>query len=312
MKLFSHKFLIIFFKGFTMGIADLIPGVSGGTIAFITGIYYELINTINLITLSKFRVLLKFKFSDFWKSINGNFIFSLTFGILSGILFFSSIISFLLTNYSVQVWSFFFGIVISGIFILFSQVKKKKIYYYILILLGIFTAFSLNLIEPSNNKISLIYLFFTSIIAIIAMILPGISGALIFILFGVYEYIIELLNKSIKILSSMQIDLIVSIYSRILVIILGMIIGLKIFSKILKWLFLNFKNQTIFFLIGIMIGSLPKIWPWKNSNNFESIFTYKSEYYINIFSGILFMILGFLILIIFDYYTKKEKKVENN
>ena len=113
-----------------MGIADLIPGVSGGTIAFITGIYYELINTINSITLSKFRVLLKFKFSDFWKSINGNFIFSLTFGILSGILFFSSIISFLLTNYSVQVWSFFFGIVISGIFILFSQVKKKKIYYY--------------------------------------------------------------------------------------------------------------------------------------------------------------------------------------
>ena len=144
------------------------------------------------------------------------------------------------------------------------------------------------------------------------MILPGISGALIFILFGVYEYIIELLNKSIKVLLSMQIDLIISIYSRILVIILGMIIGLKIFSKILKWLFLNFKNQTIFFLIGIMIGSLPKIWPWKNSNNFESIFTYKSDYYINIFSGILFMILGFFILIIFDYYTKKEKKVENN
>ena len=311
MKLFSHKFLIVFFKGITMGIADLIPGVSGGTIAFITGIYYELINTINSITLSKFRVLLKFEFSDFWKSINGNFIISLTFGVLSGILIFSSIISFLLTNYSVQVWSFFFGIVISGIFILFSQVKKKKIYYYILILLGIFTAFSLSLIEPSNNKISLIYLFLTSMIAIIAMILPGISGALIFILFGVYEYIIELLNKSIKILLSMQIDLIISIYSRILVIILGMIIGLKVFSKILKWLFLNFKNQTIFFLIGIMIGSLPKIWPWKNLNNFNSIFNFKSEYYIDIFSGILFMTLGFLILIIFDYYTKKEK-VENN
>jgi putative membrane protein len=295
-----------------MGIADLIPGVSGGTIAFITGIYYELINTINSITLSKFRVLLKFEFSDFWKSINGNFIISLTFGVLSGILIFSSIISFLLTNYSVQVWSFFFGIVISGIFILFNQVKKKKIYYYILILLGIFTAFSLSLIEPSNNKISLIYLFLTSMIAIIAMILPGISGALIFILFGVYEYIIELLNKSIKILLSMQIDLFISIYSRILVIILGMIIGLKVFSKILKWLFLNFKNQTIFFLIGIMIGSLPKIWPWKNLNNFNSIFNFKSEYYIDIFSGILFMTLGFLILIIFDYYTKKEKEVENN
>jgi putative membrane protein len=177
--------------------------------------------------------------------------------------------------------------------------------------LGIFTAFSLSLIEPSNNKISLIYLFLTSMIAIIAMILPGISGALIFILFGVYEYIIELLNKSIKILLSMQIDLFISIYSRILVIILGMIIGLKVFSKILKWLFLNFKNQTIFFLIGIMIGSLPKIWPWKNLNNFNSIFNFKSEYYIDIFSGILFMTLGFLILIIFDYYTKKEK-VENN
>ena len=311
MKLFSQKSLIVFFKGITMGIADLIPGVSGGTIAFITGIYYELINTINSITLSKFRVLLKFEFSDFWKSINGNFIFPLTFGILSGILMFSSIISFLLTNYSVQVWSFFFGIVISGIFILFNQVKKKKIYYYILILLGIFTAFSLSLIEPSNNKISLIYLFLTSMIAIIAMILPGISGALIFILFGVYEYIIELLNKSIKILLSMQIDLIISIYSRILVIILGMTIGLKVFSKILKWLFLNFKSQTIFFLIGIMIGSLPKIWPWKNLNNFNSISTFKSEYYIDIFSGILFMILGILILIIFDCYTKKEK-VENN
>ena len=311
MKLFSQKSLIVFFKGITMGIADLIPGVSGGTIAFITGIYYELINTINSITLSKFRVLLKFEFSDFWKSINGNFIIPLTFGILSGILMFSSIISFLLTNYSVQVWSFFFGIVISGIFILFNQVKKKKIYYYILILLGIFTAFSLSLIEPSNNKISLIYLFLTSMIAIIAMILPGISGALIFILFGVYEYIIELLNKSIKILLSMQIDLIISIYSRILVIILGMTIGLKVFSKILKWLFLNFKSQTIFFLIGIMIGSLPKIWPWKNLNNFNSISTFKSEYYIDIFSGILFMILGILILIIFDCYTKKEK-VENN
>ena len=305
MKLFSHKFLVIFFKGIAMGIADLIPGVSGGTIAFISGIYYELIDSINSITLNKFKYLLKFEFSTFWKSINGNFIFSLSLGVLFGILFFSSIINFLLTNFSVQVWSFFFGIVISGVFILFNQVEKKKKYYYFLAALGAIIASSLTLIEPSNNNISLIYLFFSSIVSIIAMILTGISGALIFILFGVYEYIIELLNNLIKILFLMEFDLIISLYSKVLIIISGMIIGLKVFSKILKWLFLNYKNQTIFFLIGIMMGSLPKIWPWKDSNVFDLSNT--NNDYINIVSGVLFMALGFLIFIIFDYYLKKRR-----
>jgi len=297
-----------------MGIADVIPGVSGGTIALITGVYQELIDTINNLNISKFKLLIHFKYREFWISINGNFILSIFSGILISIIIFSGLIKFFINEYPIQLWSFFFGLILSSVFYLLNKVKPINSYNIFLILTGIILAYSLTLLSPSNEKISLSYLFFSSIIAIIAMILPGISGAFIFILLGVYELVIETVKNSFKILLTLDLNLISSLYSKLLVIILGMIIGLKIFSKTLKWLFKNYKNQTLSFLIGIMIGALPKIWPWKKNNiineltiNSELIspFNFKGDNEIEL--ATFFMIFGFLILFIFEYCSKKTK-----
>jgi len=177
-----------------MGFSDLIPGVSGGTIAFITGIYKELINTLVGLNFSKLKLIRNKNFNSFWISINGNFIFSLSLGIISSILIFSRLIEYLLKNFSIEIWSFFFGLILSSVIYFLKKYSLFGKLNFILILLGAIFSYFLTLVSPSEKEITLIYLFFSSMVAIIAMILPGISGGFIFILFGVYEYIIKTIN----------------------------------------------------------------------------------------------------------------------
>ena len=281
-----------------MGFSDLIPGVSGGTIAFITGIYKELIDTLASLDFSKLKLIKNKNFHIFWTSINGNFIFSLSLGIISSILIFSRLIAYLLKNFSVEIWSFFFGLILASVIYFIKKYSLFSKLNIILILLGAIFSYLLTLISPSEKEITLVYLFFSSMIAIIAMILPGISGGFIFILFGVYEYIIKTINDFTNKVIEFDFKSLDDILYKLIIIILGIITGLKLFSKILKWLIENHEKKTLSILMGIMIGSLPEIWPLKTYDSMINNY--------NLFNSILFIFIGFLMLALLELKSKKN------
>ncbi len=311
--------LSIFLKGMAMGIADLIPGVSGGTIALISGIYEELINTIENLNFSSLLVLKKEGFSKFYHKINGEFLLPLIIGIGSSIVLFSGIIHYLLTEYPIPVWAFFFGLICSSIVLLLKQNKPNSIKSITLLISGFVLAYSITQITPKGGEVSLTYLFFSSMIAIIAMILPGISGTFIYILLGAYETVIQTSKNSILALINFEWNNFVLIYSRLLVIGLGIVVGLKSFTKILKWLYTKYKQGTLMILIGFMLGTLPKIWPWqktiiweviseskKNGTQTEFITPWNYEGDPQLLTAVVLMIIGFLFLYFLERNSSKE------
>jgi len=254
-----------------MGVADVIPGVSGGTIALIAGIYEELINSIDQIS---FKSLLVFKnegFSSFWATINGRFLLPLVLGVGTSIILFSGVVHYLLQEHPIPVWAFFFGLICFSILLILKQNQPKSIPSKFFLTFGFLIAYSITQLTPNGGEISLGYLFFCSMIAIIAMILPGISGSFIYILLGAYEVVLHTSKNSILALVNFEWVNFVQIYSRLLVIGLGIVIGLKSFSRILKWLFTNKKQTTLMVLVGFLIGALPKIWPWQKAITWEVI-----------------------------------------
>lgn len=246
-----------------MGGADIVPGVSGGTMALITGIYEELIESIHNLKLNQLLVLKNQGISWFWKEINGSFLLPLFLGITSSILFLSSLMSYLLEHHTILLWSFFFGLITASIFLLFRDAKTKGIGQYLFLIFGFFVAWGITQLSPTGTSDSLLYLFICSMIAIIAMILPGISGAFIFILLGVYEEVLNTVKGVISVLLNFKWDEFKEIFSKVFAIGLGIIIGLKLFSRVLNWLFKHKRQQTMSLLVGFMLGVLPKIWPWK-------------------------------------------------
>ena len=304
-----------------MGIADVIPGVSGGTIALITGVYEELIVTLDQLGFQSLLILKKEGFTSFWKSINGNFLFILTLGIGISIVLFSGIIHFFLQEYPIQLWSFFFGLISCSILILLKDNKPKGVKSTLFLIVGLITAFSITQITINGGEISLSYLFFCSMIAIIAMILPGISGSFIYILMGAYEVVIHTSKNSIAVLLNFEWESFSLVYSRLLVIGLGIVVGLKLFSKLLKWLFHNQKENTMMVLIGFMMGALPKIWPWQKAIAFEVIsenktVTLKTETIApwnfngepQLLAALVLMISGFLFL----YFLERNSNIKDN
>ena len=245
-------YITLFFKGVFMGIADAIPGVSGGTIALLLGIYEELISTISGLNINLLIDLKQNGFKSFWKKLNGNFLFTLIVGIGISLIFFIKISSKLLNDYPIFIWSFFLGLIIATVYVIF---KLIKIWDYIniisafatIILSSILSSISLN----SSDEISLIYILVCGIIASSAMILPGISGSLILVIMGVYKVLIDSVNN-------LEISIIFTF-------IIGAITGLISFSKILSWLFNNYKNLTYSIMLGLVIGSIGKVWPWKQN-----------------------------------------------
>ena len=285
-----------------MGFSDLIPGVSGGTIAFITGIYKELIDTLVGLNFSNLKLIKNKSFHSFWTSINGNFIFSLSLGIISSILIFSKLIAYLLGNFSVEIWSFFFGLILASVIYFIKKYSLFSKLNLILILFGAIFSYFLTLISPSEKEITLVYLFFSSMIAIIAMILPGISGGFIFILFGVYEYIITLINDFTNKVIEFDFKSLDDILYKLIIILMGIITGLKLFSKILKWLIENHEKKTLSILMGIMIGSLPQIWPLKTYDSLINNY--------NLFYSLLYVFVGFLIVTLLEIKSKKNNYEE--
>jgi len=234
-----------------MGGFDIIPGVSGGTVAFITGIYEELIASIKSIDLAALKLLLTGKFLSFWAKINGRFLMVLLSGILVSLLSLANIISGLLLNHPIQLWSFFFGLILISAMVVCRDIRNWGVIILLSLLFGCLIAFIITSVTPTETPDSTLAIFLSGAIAICAMILPGISGSFILLILGKYTFILNALK---------ELDLGV-----ILVFASGCLIGLMAFSRLISWLFNKYHDITIAILAGFMIGSLNKVWPWKQT-----------------------------------------------
>ena len=266
------QYLVIFFKGLMMGAADLIPGVSGGTIALITGVYEKLLKSINSIS---WKIIVEIKTSGIkfvWNKINGRFLLTLLSGVITSILLFSWLLEWLFKNESIGLWSFFFGILLASfIFLIKIEIQKKTISFFSL-LIGIFISYQITKIAPSPiQTVSLWYIFITGFFGITAMILPGISGAYILLLMGVYQIILSNIRQAQQLIFNFSEEVFVDVAQVLGIFFLGIILGIKFFTKLLTFLLDNYRNYVMSFLIGLMIGSLNKIWPWQNAINTSNL-----------------------------------------
>lgn len=241
--------LLLVLKGMGMGAADVIPGVSGGTIAFITGIYEELIDSIKSVNLNALKLFFSFKLAAFWKAINGNFLLSVLLGIGISIFSLAKGLEYLLHHYPILVWSFFFGLIVASAIYITRTIKKWDARTVIAGIAGIVGAYFITIISPAEANTTWLFIFISGSIAICAMILPGISGSFILVLLGMYKFILSAVG-----------DLNIPV---LLVFIAGAAIGIIAFSNLLSWLLKKFHNITIAVLSGFMVGSLNKVWPWK-------------------------------------------------
>ena len=242
-------YAMLVLKGMSMGAADVVPGVSGGTIAFIVGIYDELINSIKSINLHAGRLLCKGRLREFWKTINGNFLFFLLLGIGISVFSLAKLITYLLETEPVLVWSFFFGLVLASTWFVSKDIKEWNWKTVSGFLVGAVVAFYITVATPTETPTNLLFIFFCGVIAICAMILPGISGSFILVLLGKYFYIMEAVET---------LDLVV-----LGVFAVGCFLGITSFSHVLSYALRRFRNVTLAVLSGFMLGSLNKVWPWK-------------------------------------------------
>lgn len=236
-------------KGIGMGAADVIPGVSGGTIAFLTGIYQELLDSIKSVDLKAIKLLFTFRLGKFWKKINGNFLFSLILGILISFFSLAKLMTYLMEHHPIPLWSFFFGLIIASAVLILRDIKWYLPKYLIPLVIGTAIGAAICLLSPAETPDQLWFIFLCGAIAICAMILPGISGSFILLLLGKYTYMLNALT---------ELDI-----ALILTFVAGAAIGIVSFSHFLSWLLKKYHTMTISLLAGIMIGSLLKVWPWQ-------------------------------------------------
>lgn len=245
------NYLSTFLKGLAMGAADVVPGVSGGTIAFITGIYDTLLESIRRINPSIFRLWKAQGFKAAFKHINGFFLIALFGGVLTSIATLAKLITWMLANHPIPIWSFFFGLILVSVYHILRQVERKDVPRFALLLLGIVFAYSITVLKPLHLEPTALNVLLAGAIAICAMILPGISGSFILLLIGMYAPVLGAVKN-------VQLDILGLFLA-------GCVAGLLTFSHVLSWLLRRFRDFTLMFLTGLMIGTLPKIWPWKET-----------------------------------------------
>ena len=294
-----------------MGAADVVPGVSGGTIAFISGIYEELIDSLNNINFSLLKNLKTEGFKNTWNQANGNFLLALLSGVFVSVISLSKGVKWLLEHHPVLLWAFFFGLVLASIIYVGKQIKTSSwnLKLFVAMGLGAAVAFLITTLNPSESSDANLFLFGAGALAICAMILPGISGAFILVILGAYSPVLEAINTR---------DL-----KTIFFIGAGAVVGLLSFSKLLKWLFEKYHELTLALLTGFMIGSLNKIWPWKvaltyriNSKgmqvplNEKSISPFDFDGDPQLFQAIGLMVLGILIILTLEKISTKTNVLE--
>ncbi|NEM96719.1 DUF368 domain-containing protein [Pontibacter sp. BT327] len=234
-----------------MGAADVVPGVSGGTIAFITGIYEELLNSIRSVNGEAIKLLLRFDIAGFWKHINGNFLVGLLAGIGFSIVLLSRLVLYLLANEPEMLWAFFFGLIVASTVVVAKKITKWTPAVVLAFIIGAAIAYWVTIATPTQTPETLWFIFLSGAIAICAMILPGISGSFILVLMAKYEYILNALKE-------LQI-------ATILTFVAGCLVGILSFSHVLNWMLKRYHNLTVSLLTGFMLGSLNKVWPWKQT-----------------------------------------------
>ncbi|ENM5881050.1 DUF368 domain-containing protein [Vibrio metoecus] len=245
------NYLSTYFKGLAMGAADVVPGVSGGTIAFITGIYDTLLESIRRINPSLVGVLKAQGLAGAFRHINGWFLITLFGGIFTSIATLAKLISWLLVAHPVPIWSFFFGLIVVSVWHMLRQVEQKTFSRLLWLIAGALFAYGITVLKPLHLEPTYLNVMLSGAIAICAMILPGISGSFILLLIGMYAPVLGAVK-------TLQIDILLLFLS-------GCVIGLLSFSHVLSWLLRRHRDITLTFLTGLMLGTLPKIWPWKET-----------------------------------------------
>jgi putative membrane protein len=298
-----REYLILGVKGFCMGAADVVPGVSGGTMAFILGIYRELIASIKSINMDFGRLLLSGKIKDAMGVVSWQFLVAVATGVFAAIFTIAKFLSYMLSAYPVWVWSFFFGLVLSSAVTICLEINRWTLKVIMAIVFGTALAFYIVGQVPVSTPETPWFLFISGAVAICAMILPGISGAFILVLLGKYQYVLDAVNN---------LD-----FFTLAVVTSGAVVGLMSFARILSWLFKKYQNMTIALLVGLMLGSLRKIWPWKTD---MAIYDEKlSEWVVvtqvnmlpsqldfEVFIGFVLMMLGMVMVISMKYIAKTK------
>lgn len=294
-KLKDYAFLML--KGMGMGAADVVPGVSGGTIAFIVGIYDELINSIKSINLQSLKLLFTFKFKEFWKAVNGNFLFFLLAGIAISVFSLAKLITFLLVAHPILVWAFFFGLVLASTWFVAKDIEGWNWKTVLSFIIGAVIAYYITVVTPAETPTNLLFIFLCGAIAICAMILPGISGSFILVLLGKYHYIMDAV-KGLDLL-------ILCVFGA------GALVGITSFSRVLSYALKHFRNVTMAVLAGFMLGSLNKVWPWKTTeieiiNGTEFAIEHNSLPTQYLVEGIALMIVGFMLVYVLEKISAKK------
>lgn len=284
--------VLIVAKGAAMGAADVVPGVSGGTIALLTGIYPRLINAITGLNLVSLQSLLKGNIQEFWKAIDGHFILPLLIGIALAFILLAHPIKYAIANHPIPTWSFFFGLIIAAAILIIQHIPHKKKSNYLWLIPGIAFGLwvgSLSSIPFPSNQIAV---FTAGMIAICAMILPGISGSFILVLLGMYETLLTAVRD-------FQ-------WGIIFTFIAGAVVGLLVFSRVLKWILAKYYKRTLIFLSGLMLGSLVKVWPWKIEHQGTISNVLPTDYQQQqLFWAVTMMITAFVVVFLVDFLGRK-------
>ncbi|UCG63999.1 MAG: DUF368 domain-containing protein [Deltaproteobacteria bacterium] len=297
------KYLVLAIKGFCMGAANVVPGVSGGTMALILGIYEELIHAIRSLNLRFLRLIALLKIRKAFSSVSWPFLLAVGLGVLVATLSLAEALSWLLFAYPVVVWSFFFGLILSSIFTVGRVVREWRIPTFVATGAGAIGAYFLFGMIPVATPNAAWFLVLSGFLAICAMILPGISGAYILVLLGKYHYTLEALNNR---------D-----FQTLFLLTVGAVVGLLSFVRVLDWLLKRYYDLTMAILIGLMLGSLRRVWPWK-----ETLTTFIDSHgnevpalQVNILPpgldtevvlAFLFMLLGFAVVVALNYWEHKK------
>ena len=287
-------YIVLAVKGFCMGAADVVPGVSGGTMAFILGIYEELLNAIKSFDFRSLRLLVTFRIRAFFEEISWQFLLSLGLGILTAIFTFSKFLAWLLENEPVLIWSFFLGLILASVVTVSKRVDQWKVSRWVSLLAGLVGLYILVGLVPVSTPDDLWFFFVSGAVAICAMILPGISGSFILVLMGKYQAVLQAVNEKNFLLLA--------------VVAAGACVGIALFSRLLAWLLGKYHDLMVALLTGLMIGSLRKVWPWKVT--LESLVDSHGKtvpilqanilppaWNGELFAGLTLMIIGFLIVL---------------
>lgn len=278
------EYILTAVKGACMGAADVIPGVSGGTIAFIMGIYDKFVASLAAINAEAVKLFFTGKFKEFWRHINGGFLLSLVVGIGVSVISLATVMQTLLSDFPIQTWAFFFGLIVASSIFILRSISGWGLREILFLIGGILLGVVICTLSPTQTPDALWFIFLSGAIAICAMILPGISGSFILLILGKYQYILGAVSDLVAGQNVVDNLLIIGVFA------IGAIIGILSFSKFLHWLLSRWHKQALIILAGFIIGSLVKIWPW---NNPEAIAQTELTGSLHIGSAIIIALIGF-------------------